>query len=203
MCCPLRVCIGVPSRVCRHAAWHVIAGFLLLVSLSAAKSESRPSSEYQLKAAFLYNFAKFIEWPTEAMGDENRPFNVCFAGDKSIGRELQEVVSGKSTGNHIIRVIQVHTPADSRGCHILFITAAATSQEPHLLALLRDSSVLTVGETPGFCSRGGVINFWIDSDRVRFEISPKASQRAHLLPSSKLLRLARVVDPSSEAGGSQ
>jgi hypothetical protein len=180
-----------------------VASFLLLVSLSAAKVESSPSSEYRLKAAFLYNFAKFIEWPTEAMGNASQPFNICFVGDKSVSRELQQVVSGKSIADHNIQVLQVRIPADSRGCHILFITATATSQEPRFLALLRDSSVLTVGETPGFCSRGGVINFWIDSDRVRFEISPKASQHAHLLPSSKLLRLARVVDPSSEAGGGQ
>jgi len=200
---PQQFSMGVTRLTIQHVVRRAVAVFLLFGSLSIAGSEPAPVLEYQVKAAFLFNFAKFIEWPTEAMGDASQPFNICFAGDKTVSQELQQVVSGKSLANHSIRVLQIRTPADSIRCHILFITAAATSQEPHFLALLRDSSVLTVGETRGFCSRGGVINFWIDSDHVRFEISPKAYQRAHLLPSSKLMRLARVVDSSPEAGGSR
>ena len=199
---PRQLSTGVMGLASHRTVRRIIASVLLSVSLNLTATEPN-TSEYEVKAAFLYNFAKFVEWPAEALGDANQTFNICFAGDKSIGQDLQQVVSGKSITNHAIRIIQVHTPAESRICHILFLTSETFSEESHFLALLRDASVLTVGETKGFCNRGGIINFWIDSEHVRFEISPKASQRAHLLASSRLLRLARVVGPPAEGGGSQ
>jgi hypothetical protein len=200
---PHQFCTGVARLVGWRTVRRVLASFLLLVSLSAAGVELNSSSEYQVKAAFLFNFAKYIDWPAEAMGDASQPFNICFVGDKSISQDLQQVVSGKSIANHSIRIIQVHAPGDSHVCHILFVASSSSALEALYIARLGESSVLTVGEKPGFCRRGGIINFWMDADHVRFEISPKAAQRAHLRPSSKLLSLARLVEGPSDSGGSQ
>jgi hypothetical protein len=127
-------------------------------------------------------------------GSAAQPFSVCILGNDLAKQELEQVLNGKSIEGHVIQVMRIHGPEEARTCHILFVTAAESSQEPAYLIALRDLSVLTVAENPGFCSRGGIINFLIESEHVRFELNPKAAGRAHLRPSSKLLSLAKVVN---------
>ncbi len=176
---------------------------LLPLLLIPAEAQRSADSEYQVKALYLYGFANFVEWPTSAMVGATQPFRICLVGNETVRQELQQVVKGKLVDGHEIQVIRIQRPKDPRLCHILFVTVAAAAQEAPYITLLRRSSVLTVGETPGFCGRGGIMNFWIDSKQVRFEINPKAAERAHLRPSSKLLRLARVVEEPAKAGRSR
>jgi hypothetical protein len=183
--------------------WVAAVAFLFLTSLCTAEAQAAGSLEYRVKAAFLYNFAKFIDWPPEALGAANQPFNICVLDDESVKDEVERTVAGKSLDTHPIVVVRVNHTEGLRVCQVFFVTAAATSQEQTFLAAVRDSSVLTVGESPGFCQRGGIINFWIEADHVRFEINPKAAERARLHPSSQLLRLARVVGDSPQAGRSR
>ncbi len=176
-----------------------LAGMLLFPA--PLPGQSSAPSERQVKAAFLYNFAKFFEWPPAALR-ETRPFVICVLGDEEATRQLRPLVGGKSIDIHPVEVHQLRAVEEGRGCHLLFITASATSQALRYLGTLADNSVLTVGEVPGFCNHGGVLNFWMEADHVRFEINLKAAERARLHPSSKLLRLARVVsDPDQNGGG--
>ena len=184
-------------RVCRLAGRWIAAWLVLMQGLSTAAQT--PATERQVKAAFLYNFAHFVEWPTEALTDDERPFFICLLGSDAPRQELEQSVSGKFLDRHPIRVTQVRE-AGAATCHILFISADS-GQTRQWLERLHGSSILTVGESQNFCELGGVINFWRESEHVRFEISPRAAALAHLRPSSKLLRLARIVEVRPQASG--
>jgi len=186
-----------PSRyVYRTGRW--LAASLLLVHVLNVAAQS-PPTERQLKAAFLYNFAHFVEWPAEVLANNEHPFFICLLGGDPPKRELEEIVRGKVLDRHPIKVRQIND-REGEECHILFITADSKLTRQTLEAV-RGSSVLTVGESQNFCELGGVINFWTDSEHVRFEISPRAAAMAHLRPSSKLLRLARIVEVRPQASG--
>ena len=190
------------ARRVRRLAGCCIAAWLLLVQ-GLNTSAQAPATERQVKAAFLYNFVHFVEWPTEALANDDHPFFICLLGGDAPKQELEQIVSGKSLDRHPIRVMQIRE-AGAAPCHILFITADSRRTR-HSLEIVRRSSVLTVGESQNFCELGGVINFWRESEHVRFEISPRAAALAHLRPSSKLLRLARIVEmwPQASGGGGE
>lgn len=181
----------------RHAGRWLAASLLLVHVLNVAAQS--PATERQLKAAFLYNFAHFVEWPAEVLANNEHPFFICLLGSDPPKRELEQIVSGKLLDRHPIKVRYIHD-VENVECHILFITADSKLTRQALEAL-RGSSILTVGESQNFCELGGVINFWRESEHVRFEISPRAAELARLRPSSKLLRLARIVELRPEASG--
>jgi YfiR/HmsC-like len=177
----------------------LVAGLLLVPGSLPAQTSI--ASEYQVKAAFLYNFGKFFDWPSTVMSGNAQPFTICVLGGDAVTNELRPLVSGKSLGAHPVQVRQVHGVEEGRSCQILFITAAAAPQAMRSLGSLAESSVLTVGEVPGFCNQQGILNFRMEADHIRFEINLKAAERAHLHPSSKLLRLARIVGGPDQNGG--
>jgi hypothetical protein len=184
-------------RVCRLAGRWIAAWLLLVQGLNTAAQA--PATEKQIKAAFLYNFARFVEWPAEVLAHDERPFFICLLGGEAPRQELEQIVSGKFLDRHPIRVTQVREAGTAK-CHILFISGDS-GQTRQWLERLRGSSILTVGESQNFCELGGVINFWRESEHVRFEISPRAAALAHLRLSSKLLRLARIVESQAQASG--
>lgn len=147
------------------------------------------SLEYRVKAAYLLNFARFVEWPPAA---RSGPLTICVAGRDVFGPVLAETVRNETVEGRplVARVILEPEP----GCHVIFVPRGAAAQA--YLRAMRETPVLTVGETPEFLAEGGVVNFLRDGDNVRFEINPAAADRAGLRVSSRLLRLARVSGAS-------
>ena len=169
-----------------------LACFLALTMTAAAQSPRAP--EYQVKAAFLYNFAKFVEWPSQVFPGPTTPFRICVLGRDPVGDALTSIVQGKSISGHAILSSQVQSPAEARSCHVLFLSQSDSENLKQGLDRLRDLPILTVGDSADFLALGGMINFVLEQDRVRFEINLAAAERHHLKLSSKLLAVARVVN---------
>ena len=157
-------------------------------------------SEYQVKAAYLFNFLKFVQWPEESFADPLAPIVIGVVGEDPFGNALPQVVVGKTVQGRDL-VIRIYRPGeDLRGAHILFISASERKRLPIILSSLRGSSVLTVADSLGFLDAGGMIQFLNENGRVRFAINVDATGRAKLKMSSKLLSLAKVVGGNGKEG---
>ena len=155
--------------------------------------QSSGASEYTVKAAFLFHFAQFVEWPAEAFADANSPLTYCTIGEDSFGGALDESVNGKSIGNRRLQVKHVKEPGQIAGCQVLFIAAGEKKRHGEELAIASKRPVLTVGETDGFATEGGIIGFCREQNKIRFEINLDAAGKAQLKISAKLLSLAKTV----------
>ena len=147
--------------------------------------------EYQVKAAYLFNFARFVEWPKEASAG---PFTICLADDP-FGQSLENTLRGETISERPLTVRLLAASDNPRECHILFISDTATARTQNLLDALGTAPVLTVGEDRSFIANGGIIRFTETGRRVQFEINPDAADRRSLKISSRLLRLATIVRP--------
>jgi hypothetical protein len=156
---------------------------LVLLSSAFLHAQEVPL-EYRVKAAFLFNFAKFVEWPPQA---DAGPLQICVAGRNVFGDTLVETVRGEHINGRPLAVRVILEPEP--GCHIIFVPRGAATTA--YLRAARSSPSLTVGETPDFIAMGGIVNFTVEGTSVRFEIDPEAGERAGLRISSRLLRLAR------------
>jgi YfiR/HmsC-like len=166
---------------------------LLLAMPLAPRAGAQALEEYQVKAAFLYNFAKFVEWPAEAFRTPKDPIMVCVLGHNPFGNALEEVIRGKSIEGRAVTFRQVSGSEQASACQILFISSTEGKRFWSLYANLKPEGILTVGEAQGFASDGGVINFKLEDGHVRFEINVGAAEHAQLQISSKLLSLAQIV----------
>jgi YfiR/HmsC-like len=169
---------------------------LLLVGASAgARADARHDLEYQVKAAFLFNFTKFVEWPSEAFKTPGDPLTVCVVGDDPFGDNLDAAVQGETVNGRRLKVVRTRTLAELRttDCHLVFVARSGRQRQQEILAALAGTGILTVGDETGFLTDGGVIRFVLDDNRVRFEINLAAAEASRLKLSSKLLRLARRV----------
>ena len=151
-----------------------------------ARADDLP--EYRLKAAFLYNFALFTEWPAEV----GSTLNLCVHGSDPFGREL-DALAGKAVGVRSLAVQRKGNSEPLKGCHIVFIAAPAIASLPRVLDELRDTPALTVADTPGAARQGVALNMAVAQNRIAFEANLQAARAAHLNLSSKLLRLATEV----------
>jgi len=186
-----------PTRLIRTVTmWKQtgIAGMLVLLLLNLSLAQSY--NETEVKAAFLYHFVSYVEWPARAFDIPSAPFVIGVLGKSPVLEALREAVRGKSVQGRALVVRQVSVGQELRQCHLLFIPASEAKQLPRVLEVLGDAPVLLVGESEGFAQRGGIINFFLEQNKVRFEINPDAARRINLNLSSKLLRLARVVKSS-------
>jgi hypothetical protein len=169
----------------------VLATVLLL--LCGARAQAPAAGEYQVKAAFLYNFAKFVEWPPSSFSDASASLQICVLGRDPFGDALRNITKEKIINGHKLEVRQVADLQQARSCHILFVASSGTTPVKQIVDGLRGASVLTVGDTKGFAQQGGMINFVLENDRVQFEVSSKAAEEAGLKISSKLLSVAKLV----------
>jgi hypothetical protein len=162
----------------------------LLLLLPGVVRAEEPSLEYKVKAAYLYNFVKFVAWPPRAASG---PLVLCVAGRNPFGDALSDTVQGESVDGRpiVVRIILEPDP----GCHVVFVPNGAAA--PAYLRAARGVPVLTVGETPDFLMQGGVIDFVVDGGKVRFDINTEAASRAELKISSRLLQVARKVETRS------
>lgn len=171
---------------------------MLLCCVTVGVRAQSPA-EYQVKAAFLFNFAKFVEWPADAFPNGDAPLQICLFGQDPFGREFEQIIVEKIVNGHRIEVAHPDGVPQARACQILFIGASEKLRMRDILQGLKGANVLTVGETPGFLQAGGIINFVPDQERVRFEINLKAAESAQLKLSARLLTVAKLVLPG-EAG---
>ena len=166
---------------------------LLLLTLSSAQVPTPEYNEYQIKAGFLVNFIKFVEWPAEAFADVSTPLVIGLIGDDPFGSTLDEVVSGKTINGRPLEVRRLKWGQDLKGCHLLFVSTSERRRLTQIIDALKGSSILTVGEMGQFNQQGGIINFVMDARKVRFEINITMADRARLRISSKLQALARAI----------
>jgi hypothetical protein len=161
------------------------------VALLAAVAGGQTTGEYQVKAAFLLNFAKFVEWPPQTFKGPGDSISICVLGPNPFGRSLDEAVDGKSIDGRKFVVRQVAEIQQAGGCQILFIPSHEKKHPTGAAVVM--TGVLTVGESDGFAAGGGVIGFKLEDGRVRIEINVDAADQRRLRISSKLLSLARIV----------
>lgn len=166
---------------------------LLAIPLLRVSAEVTVADEYQVKAVFLLNFTKFVEWPAQMFKSDNDPVAICVLGENPFGSTLKEAVRGKMVGNRTLTVRQIAAAKDAAGCHILFLAIADGNRARAALAELSGRGVLTVGEADDFITAGGIVRFMLKDERVRLEINAGAAEKVSLKISSKLLSIAETV----------
>ena len=168
----------------------LLCGALLLSALAPAHAAP---SEYELKAAFIYQIARFVEWPaSNATASASASLRLCVFGGNPFGPALDNI-RGKPVNERKMEVSLLDTGADTGECDMLFVAAPAEKYLDRIAALSRGTGMLTIGDTQGFAQRGTMVNFFLENGKIRFEINLEASQRAGLKISSQLLKLARIV----------
>jgi hypothetical protein len=186
---------GMPSGRTRISARIIVLfGIVLLVSgLPQSARAQSTADEYQVKAAFLFHFAQFLDWPAGAINGENPSLNLCIFDDEPHRLELQNTIENKTIGDKVFHVHLINEAQEVQGCNILFLSRDEARRQTALLKSLRGLPVLTVGETNDFLSDGGMIRFHLEDGKIRFDINLERADSAHLKISSRLLLLATSV----------
>jgi len=167
---------------CLSLAW--------LLTVPSGRAQQTGPGEYELKAAFVYNFAKFVEWPSDAFATNKAPLVVGVLGQNPFGDSLERTIRDKSINEHPLVLKELNSPTQATNCHIVFICSSEKKRLPEILAGLQGASVLTVGEMDRFTESGGMINFVLEGNKIRFRINEGAARSVRLKISSKLLSLA-------------
>jgi hypothetical protein len=184
-------------------AWLCIFMYLTAFALAFApekiEAQSDVSKEYQIKAAFLFHFAQFVEWPSADSTNTDDPFVIGVLGENPFGSALDEIVKGETIANRKIVVQYSRSADDLKNCQIVFVCKSENTRLPRILEKLNDKNLLSVGECEGFAQRGGVINFYLENGKLHFEINPDAAEREKLKISAQLFRLGKIVktEPSN------
>lgn len=173
--------------ICRNA----FAAFLVVIATGQPARAQGVSEEYRVKAAYLYNFVKYVEWPAEAA---TRPLTICIAGRNPFGTVLENLVRDETIEGRRIETRVILEPEP--GCHVVFVPDGAATRA--YLRGVTTMGALTVGESNTFIEQGGIVNFYIERRNVRFEINPMAADRAGIRISARLLQLARITDTRSQ-----
>jgi hypothetical protein len=156
-------------------------------------AQSPPDPEYQLKAVFLFNFAQFVEWPASAFPGPDAPLVIGVLGEDPFGTYLDETVRAETVNGRPLEVRRYRGVEEIGTCHILFVSRLEEGRLREVLDSLRGRSILTVSDAARFATRGGMVGFVTDHNRIRLRINLEAAQAAHLTLSSKLLRPAQIV----------
>lgn len=165
---------------------------IFMVGFDCKAQNSQPT-KYQIEAAFIYNFARFVDWPTQAFTDASSPMIIGLLGKNRFGTDLAQAISGKMIGTHPLEFRQCASLAEATHCQVLFISDSEKGRLSKILPALDGASTLTVSETDNFLAAGGMINLRIVDDKMRFDINNSAAKSAGLTISSKLLTLAVSV----------
>jgi len=186
---------GFGTRFCVVLLASII-GFAF--ALSGAAIAAGSGKAHRVKAAFVLNFAALTEWPSESFADAKDPIVICHVGGSQTNSLLDTAYSGRMVERRSIDFRHLRSIERVSDCHIVFITAERGEQGRELIAAVAGESILTIGETEGFARSGGVIGFYIEGSKIRFEINLSAAERARLRISSRLLQLARLVSNEEE-----
>jgi hypothetical protein len=193
----LQKAIRTRSRPAAHFGVKLCAlslvAFLILSGAPFMRAQATPTVEYRLKAAFLYNFIKFVEWPSDAFTSDKAPILLCVFGNDPFGNALDEILQGKTINSREVLARRINELPDLKSCQLVFVSHQEDKQLSKILGSLRGTSALVVGESDGFAERGGGIQFYLEDNKLRFAVNVDAAQKARLSVSSKLLALARIV----------
>jgi YfiR/HmsC-like len=171
---------------------------LLFATKSEASAQADVSTEYKFKAVFLFHFAQFVDWPTNALPAAKSPLIIGVLGDNPFGNFLNETVQGENVNGHPLVVQHYRQLNDATNCQVLFISHSEEKRLGQILTNLNGKTVLTVSDINGFPEDGGIIGFVTVHDKIHFKINTNAAKDAHLEFSSKLLRLAEIVTPENK-----
>jgi hypothetical protein len=173
--------------------WVSLMFAALAFPCSAQIADSGDSSEYLIKAGFIFNFANLMQWPVNTFSNPDSPIVIGIVGTDTSGGILDEVLAGKKVNGRSFAVKHLKRGMDLKGCNIVFVSASETAHLDEILHLLKNMPILTIGETPSFAQRGGIINFIVVDDKIRFEVNVDAAKQADISISSRLLALAKIV----------
>ncbi len=171
--------------------------FFLTTGLLA--QQPKPN-EYQVKATYLYNFGRFVKWPGAVPAGKGDSFPVCVLGRDPFGAILDSTLAGETLDDKPVALRRISKPQEAGECRILFISSTEEKHLKEILIALDESGVLTVSDMPGFTRRGGMIQFVLEGDKVRFEINLASAESARLVLSSELLKVAASVKRNSGSG---
>ncbi len=180
---------------------YVAAICLVLPFLLTAEPQRGRPTQYDLEAVYLYQFGKFVQWPTAPPANE--PFEICVMGRDPFAQALDNIIAGETIGKSPLRDERIESTDDAKQCRILYISASENERLEQILNRLGNTPVLTVSDLPGFVARGGMIQFVVLDNRVRFEINVSTAKRAGLNVSSQLLKVAAAVEGAPAAGANQ
>jgi YfiR/HmsC-like len=178
-----------------------ILSFLLAGALLTAHSQDTAlSSEYLIKAGFIYNFANLVQWPSSSFSQPDSPIVIAILGEDHFGTTLDRVLEGKKVNGRpfVIKRLKsiselMKLAANPGECQILYVSSSEMPRLPEVVQILKGVPILTIGEKAGFARGGGIINLVVEDNRVRFEVNVEAAKEANLNISSRLLALARIV----------
>lgn len=176
----------------------LITSFFLHPSISY--TQQRNASEYEVKATYLYNFGRFVHWSAAASLAKNESFPICVIGQDPFGTALDTILSGETIDGRPVVAKRVSKPQDALNCRILYISLSETARLKETLAGLDKAGVLTVSDIPQFSERGGMIQFVLVGNKIRFEVNLTSAQDAGLTMSSDLLKVATAVRKFPQPG---
>jgi hypothetical protein len=188
------------SRI-RRVSISIFACCLFLNASPRAFSMNEETVEYPVKLAFLYNFTKFVEWPSGSYNSPSAPLVICIAGNDPFSPDIEAELRTRTVGGHPVDVRTLRPNDILNACHMVFVPAAAEDQATRIVRGLKGSSTLTVGETEGFAVLGGIINLTAEGSKLRFEVNLLAAERANLKISSKMLALAKIIHDEKPSAG--
>jgi hypothetical protein len=190
-------CVGRPHKAVLFYGSKSLLCYLTLLSALCGPQlcfgQSSGVAEYVVKATFLYDFAKFVDWPPSSMANDIAPLILCIVGADPFGGALDSTLRGQGIDHHQISVRRISKPDDLRMCQIAFISRSESKNLPTIVDNLKGASTLLVGEAQGFAEHGGEIQLYLEDNSVHFAINIDAVQRAHLAINSNVLALARIV----------
>jgi hypothetical protein len=198
--CALDNCVS--NRYLR--GWQRVTAVIVMFALlhiPVLEAQQPKVSEYQVKAIYLYNFGRFVQWPPNATAAKGDSFSICVLGQDPFGPSLDSTLAGETLDGKPLAVKRISTPRDAGECRILFISSTEENHLKEILAALDELSILTVSDMPAFSRRGGMIQFVLEGDKVRFEINLTKAETAKLTLSSELLKVATTVRRNARQGG--
>ncbi len=197
-------CTGPESVTGGHSCclskFMALAVAWVLVGTSCLHAQQSKPTEYQVKAAYLYNFGRFVKWPPGLAADKGDSFLVCVLGRDPFGSILDSTLAGEALEGKPVVIRRIAKPQDAADCRILFVSSTEENHLKEILAAIDQAGVLTVSDIPGFSRRGGMIQFVVEGDRIRFEINLATAESAKLVLSSELLKVAAAVRRNTRSG---
>lgn len=176
----------------------LLCGSIVSPTPTGAQSASHISDEYQVKAAFLFNFAQFVEWPARAFPTSDTPLVIGILGDDPFGDYLDELVKGEKVGGRPVVIRRCDNLPEAGACHILFISRSEHASLKEILHGLKGRSILTISDADSFNRYGGMVRFVMENGKIRLRIQLQSAKDANLTISSKILRPATIVSSDSD-----
>jgi hypothetical protein len=189
---------GLAQRILPRLAALVMAW--VLIPVSSMQGQRAKPTEYEVKATYLYNFGRFVEWPADSLQAKSDSFAICVLGDNPFGLALKATVEQETIAGKSVVAKQIPAPQDAVNCRVLFISSSEAKRLKEILTSLGTASVLTVSDLPKFTQSGGMVQFVLEGDRVRFEVNAAIAERAGLTLGSELLKVAVSVRRSVQLG---